>query len=156
MGKLTLTYKDHTGETSIITFPGSDLLVTNIEAEFVAADVLRDATEAVLLGNLIKTAHTAIVSPMGMGPASDPNAQRESKALVRYYDNTTFERGTCEMPCPDLSLQHPSYPGKFFVAGDANNDPLWDAFVTAFEFFVPGPGGNLAVVEDIIHVGRDL
>lgn len=147
---------DHTGEVSTIQYPGDPLLAGNIDQEFTDALALQTATMAVVLGKLLQTSHLAKISPHGVGAATDPNAQRESKALVQYYDDTTFERATLEIPCPDLAKQNPDYPGTFFLDGASNNHADWAAFVTAFETFVPGPGGNTSVVERITHVGRNL
>lgn len=155
MGKLIVTYADHEGEISTVTLPVSDLTAANIDAEYAEHLALRNALNAVLRGKELKYSVLAKISPQGVGRAADPEAQREEKALVRYYDDTTFKRATLELPCVDMTTQNPDYPGVFFLDGASNNDADWETFVTAFEATVPGPSGNTSVVEDIIHVGRN-
>jgi len=156
MGRIVLSYRDYDGEKTTVTFQGSDLTAANIDAEYASAISLQTAFEAVSLGKLQKRTHVAKVSPQGYGHATDEHAQRETKALVTYYDDVTFKVLTQELPCVDLSLQNPDYPGIFYLAGSANNEATWETFVTEFEAYVPGPSGNNAVVEKIIHVGRNL
>lgn len=155
MGRLVLSISDYDGERSTVTFPASDLQEVNITAQLAAALTLQNATMAISRGKLLTKTVVALDAPQGVGRATSPEAQREEKALVRYYDATSFERATLTIAAVDMSKQNPDYPGVFYLAGAANNDADWEAFVTAFEAYVPGPGGNVAVVEEIIHVGRD-
>jgi len=156
MGQMTMSIADYDGEVSTATFPGSDLTAANIDAENTEITALRAAVNAVVLGKELKYSVMARTSPQAVGRATNALAQRESKALVRYYDAITFARGTLEIPTPDLSTQNADYPGVFYLDGAANNNADWEAFVTAFEAYVPGPGGNAAVVEEIVHVGRNI
>lgn len=156
MGRVIFSYLDHTNEATTVTFPGSDLTAANIDAEYASVLTLQAALEAVVLGNLINRTHVAKASPQGVGAASSELAQREAKALVKYYDDTTFKVATMEIGCIDLTLQNPDYPGVFYLNGAANNEAVWETFVSEFEAFVPGPSGNTAVVDRIIHVGRNL
>lgn len=154
MGRFSMRYADYDAEISNVSFPASDLTAANIDAEMAASLTLQNATEAVLRGLLLQTQFIAKTSPQAVGKASDEEAQREEKALVRYYDDTTFVRATLELPCVDMTLQHPTQPGYFYRDGVAGEEATWTAFVAAFEAFVPGPSGNASVIEEIIHVGR--
>lgn len=154
MGRITFTYADHDGEKSVAGFNTADLTSANIDAEYTAATDLQAALEAIVRGLLLKRQHVAVVAPQAVGAASDVEAQREEKALVRYYDSVTFERAVVELPCIDMTLQNPDYPGVFYRPGATNNDADVEAFVTQFESTVVAPGGNSAIVEEIIHVGR--
>lgn len=156
MGRFALTYVDYDGEVSTAQFPMSDLTDANIVDEYADALTLQAAVEAVVLGLLTKATYTAKTSPIAVGKSSEELAHRENKALVRYYDDTTFERATMEIPCPDMSLQHPSLPGVFYRNGVSGEEAAWGTFVTAFQDFVPGPGGNASVIQEIVHVGRNL
>ena len=156
MGRFTMTYADYDAEVSSVSYPGSDLIEANITQEFADALALQTATEAVVRGLLLRTEHVAKTSPQAVGKSDDEEAQREEKALVRYYDDTTFKRATLEIPCVDMTLQHPNRPGYFYQAGTSGHETAWGDFVTAFEAFVPGPSGNAAVIEEIIHIGRRL
>lgn len=156
MGKLVITYADFDGEVSTVGMPLPDLTAANIDTEYADAIALRAALADVLLGKELRYQVTAKVAPQGVGRSANELAQREAKALVRYHDSVTFEKASLELPCVDLSKQNANYPGVFFLYGAANNHADWITFVGAFQTKVPGPGGNAAVVDDIIHVGRNL
>lgn len=156
MGSVVFSYADYDGEVSTATLPSSDMTAANSDGLYADAIAIQAALADVLLGSLLKKTHVAKVSPQGVGRSMDPDAQRESKALVRYYDDTTFERGTLELPCVDLSKQNPDYPGVFYLAGAANNHADWELLVGLLEAFIPGPGGNDTVIEEVIHVGRNI
>lgn len=156
MGKTIVTIADHTAEVSTVTFPGSDLTALNFDAELALIATLRTALGAVQRGLELKYSIVAKVSPQAVGRSADEEAQREEKALVRFYDSVTFERATLEIPCADMGLQNPNHPGVFYLDGAPDNEAVWDTFVTAFEAYVSGPGGNAPVVEEVIHVGRKL
>jgi len=155
-GRFVLRFADYDGEVSVVTFPTTVLTAGNFDQEATDRLALQTALADVVLGKLLQTTAVATTSPHGVGNATNPLAQRELKALVHYYDDTTFERATLEIPCPDLSKQNPDYPGIFYLNGAANNHADWGAFVTAFATLVPGPGGNVAVVERVELVGRNL
>jgi hypothetical protein len=156
MGKLIVTIADHTGEVGTVTFPGSDLTAANIDAEETQMATLRAELADVMRGLELKYTEVAKVAPQAVGKASSAEAQREEKALVRYYDDTTFERATLEIPCVDMTKQMTGHPGKFYIDGESGAHADWTAFVTAFEAYVLPPGGNTAVVEEVIHVGRNI
>lgn len=157
MGRLTLSIADYDGETSAVSYPASDLLEANIVDEYAAALTLQTETMKVSRGLLLVSEHTAKRSPQAVGKSTNAEAQREEKALVKYYDGTTFQRGTLEIPAVDMSKQHPNYPGKFYIKDVTGHHADWGTFVTAFQAFVPGPGGSAtSVIEEIIHVGRTL
>lgn len=153
MGWLTVSTRDYDGESSTVTFPSADLTAANIVAQMAAGDALVTAMAAI--ENSLHTAKTYVAkrSPLSADPrASDATAHRELKWLVMYHDDTTFEKATLEIPCPDLAEQSATNRGHADI-GDAG---VVDAFITAFEAFVLGPGGNASVVDDILIVGRNV
>ena len=157
MGRIVFRVADFDGEISTATFPSSDLTSANIDGEYSEAVTLQSALDGISLGLIINREHVAKSSPQAVGKASSELAQREAKALVQYYDGTTFKRATMEIPAIDLTLQLSGHPGYFFdqnYSGD--EEAAVTTFVTAFEATVVGPSGNAAVVDTIIHVGRNL
>lgn len=156
MGRLTLTIADYDAEVSTLSVNCSDLTAANIDGEYADAISFQTAVDGVSRGLILKRTHTAKVSMQAVGKSNNQEAQREEKALVMYYDSVTFEKATAEIPAVDMTLQLPGNPGVFFIDGDGNENAAWTAFVSAFEAFVTGPGGNASVVERIIHVGRNL
>lgn len=155
MGRFNMTYVDYGGEVSTAGFPTADITAANADTIYANSLTLQNAVEAVVLGLLTKVSNLAKTSPQAVGKSDNELAQRETKALVRYYDDTTFVRASLEIPCVDLSLQHPSYPEIFYRNGVSGHEAVWGTFVTAFEALVPGPSGNAAVIDDIIFVGRN-
>lgn len=152
MAKYIVSVKDYDNEAATASFPGTDLTAANFDAEVALMATLKTALEAITMGNTVKLTRVANVSPMEDVPASDKDAQRERKWLVRYHDSVTFEKATISLPCADLSFLDPANRGRAEM-GDAAEV---DAFVTAFEAYVQPPGGNVAVVDEIIHVGRNI
>jgi len=156
MGKLIVTIADHDGEVSTAQFPASDLTVANIDQEFTDALALRTALNAIQRGLELKYTITAKTSPQAVGRSADQEAQREEKMIVRYYDVNTFVQASLTIPCADMTLQMTSHPGAFYIKGASGHDLDILAFVSAFEDYVPGPSGNLSVITEIVHVGRNL
>lgn len=153
MGALGLKVYDYNGEASNIRVKSADLTAANIVAQIAAGDALVTAIEGITLGLSSVKHYEAKRSPLsGEVRATDTGAQRELKWLVRYHDDTTFERATCELPCADTAQLDPNNRG-YAQMGDSG---VVDAFVTAFEAFAIGPGGNAAVVDDILLVGRNI
>jgi len=153
MGKLVLTYRDYgtTGERSTAIFEGVDFTALNFDAQVTAQNALRDAVNAITLGELTKVTRIAVESPQpGANPAS-PFAQRELKWLVRYRDDVTGKRATLEIPCADLAKLDPNNQD---IADVTDTDIA--AFIAAFEAYVLGPSGNNAVVDQIVFVGRNF
>jgi hypothetical protein len=156
MGQASWSVKDNTNENTSFQVPMADLTAANIDAQYALVTAMQTALGGVCLGNLIRQNVQAKSSPLMVpAPASDPDAQREAKAMVIYADNTTFESAKCEVPCIDLTDQLPGHPGYFYdvnYAGD--EDATWTAFVSAFEDIVVGPGGNAVTVVRIYHIGK--
>jgi len=153
MGRLTVSTRDYNGEASTVTFPSADLTAGNIVAQMAAGDALITAMAAIENSLHTSKSYVAKVSPLSAAlQASDETAHRELKWLVLYHDDTTFEKASLEIPCPDLAQQSATYRGHADI-GDAG---VVDAFIAAFEAFVLPPGGNTAVVDDILIVGRNV
>lgn len=153
MGWLAVSTRDYDGEASTVTFPSADLTAANIVAQIAAGDALVTAMAAIENSLHVSKTYVAKRSPLSADPrASDATAHRELKWVVMYHDSTTFEKATLEIPCPDLAEQSATYRGHADI-GDAG---VVDAFITAFEAFVLGPGGNAAVVDDIVIAGRNI
>jgi hypothetical protein len=157
MGRVIFRIADYDGEVSTATFPTSDLTAANIDGEYADAITLQTALDGISLGLVLNREHVGKSSPQAVGKASSELAQREAKALVSYYDAVSFKRSTMEIPAIDLSLQLTGHPGYFYdqnYSGD--EEAAVTAFVTAFESTVLAANGGAAVVDTIVHVGRNL
>lgn len=156
MGRLTFSIADYDGEVSTVSMPWSDLTAANIDGEYADAITMQSALDGVSRGLILKREQVAKTSPQAVGAAASAEAQREEKALVKYYDATTFQKGTMEIPAVDMTTQLTGHPGYFYMNNqNGDEEAEWTAFVAAFVASIPGPGGNASVVESIIHVGRN-
>lgn len=156
MSYAVMTFADFDGEESTAKFPGTPLTAANFDAEIALIATLRAGVNGIQRGKELKYSVNALVSPQAAGRASDEEAQREEKCVVRYHDSVTFKPGTLTIPCVDMTLQLTGHPGAFFIDGEGNEESEWTTFVAAFEAYVSGAGGNAVVVDEIVHVGRNL
>lgn len=153
MGQLVVGTRDYNGEAATVTFPIADLTAANITDDMTAGDALVTAMAAIENSLHVSKKYVAKTSKLSAElRASDATAHRELKWLVLYHDDTTFEKATLEIPCPDLAQQSATNRGHANI-GDSG---VVDAFIAAFEAIVLPPGGNTAVVDDILIVGRNL
>lgn len=150
-GQLTVRYNDYDAERSTVSLRSTLLTAGNFDAQNTAAISLRDAIAAIALGLRVSFDHANRYETVAPGTqASDADAQRETKWLVRYQDADGIYR--VEIPCPDRSVLDPNNRG---YANIGDGGPV-DAFVSAFEAFVLGPSGGAVTVLDIKHVGRNI
>lgn len=148
-GQHTFTYTDYGGEKSAVRVRGVALTAANFDAQVLASVAVQDAIAAMALGVKGKVVY-ANENDISAAKASDPFAQRETKWLVSYHDNTTGDKYTLEIPCADISLLSQD-------TGDILPLTVTEAaaFVSAFESFAKSKNGNTVVVDQILHVGRN-
>jgi len=150
MGKFVITYRDYgtPGELSTVTLPSTDINAANYDAQAAAADAVRTAMEAIMLGGVQSRSLVAWQNDTAVAP-TDPFAQRETKWLVRYHETASGAKHTLEIPCADLGYLDPNANDKILMT-----DPDVGDFIAAFEAYVK-IGGSLAVeVDEILFVGR--
>lgn len=143
---------DYNSERSTVRVRSTTITAANHDAQYAAFISFYDAMMAITLGLRVgATFGNEFPIVDASTPASDVNAQRERKWLVRYTDGTAMKSYKMEIPCADLTYL------------DANNREYADltdtdvaAFVTAFEAFVLSQDGNAVTVDSIQHVGRNL
>lgn len=147
-----VTIRDYGKEVSTAGFRGVTLDAANMVAQAALMATLLTAVGNITIGQVAKTKVVANSTLVSQAAASDPNAQRERKWLVRYEDQTTHGLYNVEIPTADLSGTH-------LQAGQDTAD-LTDAdmaaFVSAFEAFQRSPDGNAVTVIEILHVGRTI
>jgi len=151
----SLQYVDYTKEISSFSIGVNTLNAANLVTQQTAHIALRDAINAITLGTLVQS-ETTVDRHRTASPgtaASEAEAQREKKWLVRYYDGTDFTQYTVEIPCADLSfLETHSDSIDMLDAGIATE---WTDLKTAFEAVVRSPNGNAVVVTEVVYVGRN-
>lgn len=154
-GSLNFRIKDYTKEGSGVTFLTPTLTAANI-ADYITAntgylDALRDALNVVLLGSIQRATLNAENRVYATATPTDVNAQRERKALVHYHDSVTGEAFVCSIPTPD---------NQFLIANQdvyaIQTGSVWRDVIDILEAGFVSPRGNLMVVDEIEHVGRNV
>lgn len=150
MGKYICTYRDYgtPGETSTVSFPSADINETNYVAQAAAADALRTAMEAIMIGGIDQRQLVAWVEDTAVAP-TDPFAQREIKWIVKYHETASGAKHDLEIPCADLAYLDPNANDKILMT-----DADVVAFISAFEGFVKREGTLDVEVDEILFVGR--
>jgi hypothetical protein len=164
MNTATITVEDYDGEKSRSSFNIGPLTAANFTAKRAAIDTLVDAAAAIIVGQIRQVTISEQFAE-STSEVAQQMAQRETKWLVTYRDNTQFldvantinnvgygNLYSIEIPAADLDL----------LDDHEDNLPLVgitevEDFVTAFEAVQNSPtGGNEVVVVSIRHVGRSL
>jgi len=151
-----VTYADAGNEKSSFSLFGSVLTAGNIVAKSALFATLRDAANAITLGNVVKTDYAALHIQDWDQPTNGAN--RETKLLVQYKDGTNGKRYTCTLPTLDPTI--PEYIQNINVRDAiAIDSPTEIAdFVTAFEAFAVAPDDPTHAVEvlGLRVVGRNI
>lgn len=149
--RATLSYADYDSEVGTVSLRGADLTAVNFDAQVTALATLAASIASITLGAQLSNT-LARNNIVGIGPASDPAAQRETKWLVQYHDDVTFKRYTAEIPCADHDQLDPNDRAHAHI-GDGS---VVDQFVTDFEAFVVSEAGNAVTIDEITLVGRNV
>jgi hypothetical protein len=151
--KATIRYNDYTPERSTVQVTGTTLSAANFDAQSSGIIALMDAIAGITIGLRVGYDFGNTFEIVGAGtPAENEYAQREAKWLVKYHEVTGGAKRSVEIPCPDLSKLDPNARGKAEIGDGAEVD----AFVSAFEAFVKTDSGGNVVVDEIVHVGRNI
>lgn len=145
-----------TKEKSPINMDIDTLTAGNVAAFVTAFGTYKTALAAILLGVIrheqIRFTDTLLDASL---PASN-HARRETKLLLRYSGDTTGDKFTSEIPCPDLAVLT-------MESGDANFVQLADAsvmatFVTAAEAVMASPNDptETVTINSAQVVGRNI
>jgi len=149
----SFTFLDFSEEKSSMSFHFGPITALTIAAFLTQFAALRTATEAIALGELSDDMWVGDSTNYAAAAPTDPNAQRERKWLVQYEGTTSHTLYSTTIPTANLAGTDFLLPGT--DEADLTTTEI-AAFVTAFEAFAIGPGGNAAVVDDILLVGRNI
>jgi hypothetical protein len=153
-GYMAASFRDYGGEPSTFRIRTAEVTAANFDAQATLVSNFMTAVEGlqeadVPVGRLQHGNETLDAQ----SESSTAKAQRETKALVRYEDDTTKKVYRIEIPCVDLA--HLDADNRGFFELDDGGDVA--AFVTAFEAIALAPQtGNTVTVLSIEHVARDL
>lgn len=159
----TFTFEDYNLEKSTVSLSIGPLTAANFDAKRAAIDALAAAYVPLTLMEHRSTSNTENFAVSSDAVAS-PNAQRETKWLVTYRDDTQFLDGANTINNVGFGalfdLEWPGADLSYLVAGTQVvdlTDPDVAAFVVAFEAVQNSPtGGNEVSVVQIKHVGRNI
>lgn len=138
-------------ETTTMSVPVTTLTPANVAAQITLANNLQTAVAGITLGNFLKSESTYARNLLGVGPAASNLAQRENKWLMRYHDNTTYQKFQVSIGTADLSLLP---DGSEFLDLEGTEGA---ALKTAFEAVVVSPADSTHTVtlDSVQFVGRN-
>lgn len=162
-GLYTLTVNDYDNEKSPMKIHVGAVTAVSLPGLLTQIGTFRTAVDGLTIGVLQKEALTAFSTILSQTLPTSEFAQRETKWVVKYHDNTQF------FDAPVNAIPNAGYlkPFDFEIgAADlallANNDdflPLAQtqaaALVTAFEAMARSPYGGAVIVDSIQQVGRN-
>jgi hypothetical protein len=152
----TVSQTDYDGEGTSMSVLVTQLSGANIATELPKHAALQTAVDGISIGviNKTQTVYELLqISAPGVRAAS-PQAQREAKWLIRYYDTTTFREFSTEVGCADLTLLTDNNSTINLLDG-ATPPAAFATFKTAFEAVVSSPDGNSVKLIEAVHVGRN-
>ena len=146
--EVRLHYADYGGEISGVRIPIAAINVGNFAAMETKITTLAAAIDAIVLGLRVKTERLARIATFEQAMPASPFAQREVKWRVKYHRNTTFKKGSLEVPTADLAKLSPDSNERALMT-----DSDIAAFVAAFEAGVQA-GGEAVTIDDMYFVPR--
>jgi len=153
---LSLTINDSTvkpkQESSTTEFAVATITAGNLVAQTALHDDLVDAIDDIIIGQEAKRALIASRTLLSGLSASDPQAQKETKWLVRYHGSTAFRKYVVSIGTANLDL---ITDGSEFLDIVTVASPGL-AFKTAFEAVVrdPNDAAESVVVDSVQFVSR--
>jgi len=147
--RLVLTYLDHSLEKSTVQFRGVSMSAANFDAQVALATALQLTLADLTNATLHKQTRVASEAVIATG-APAAGVQRENKWLVTYRDNVTGKKYRLEIPGADTTLLEEGTDRL------AHTTAEYIAFKAAFEDYVVSEAGNAVVLEELIHVGRNI
>lgn len=156
-------FTDGEGQLSSVTFPLKPTLAADLTTtESGLAAFVAGALSDVVLG--IVTGHTVVWRDNQLAdrrlPALNPDARRESKAVV-ILEDADFDQYQISIGAPDLSKQNTSYPGYFYRrapdgTSDPDNHPDWSALAVLLNTWAKGPLDVALTVKEIVYAGANV
>jgi len=153
MTRMVYTQTDWDREKTSTSVQLADIDSANFDTQIGLIVALESAINGVCIGAKYRR-EVVLESPGLTAVPAESAARREEKWLVTYHDNGAVQRKlNIELGCADV-LTDSLRVGNTEEAD--LTDPLWVAFVAAFEAAVLAPwSGNNVTVEKITLVSRD-
>jgi hypothetical protein len=127
------------------------LTAGNLTAQLALISGLENALEGICLGNPSKSEVVLSRVVISTAPASDPQAQRETKWLIRYHGTTLNEKFQVTLGTADLDQL--TGGSEFLSLGAGTGAALvaaWAAIVKS-----PGDAGEATAIDSVQFVGRN-
>jgi len=162
-GLYTLTVMDYDGEKSPLRVHTGAVTAVSLPGLLTQIGAFRTAVDGLSIGTMNKENLLAFSTILDQDLPASEFAQRETKWVVKYHDNTQF------FDAPVNAIPNAGYLKPFdFEIGAADLSLLEDnadflpldgaeaaALVTAFEAMGRSPYGGAVVVDAIVQVGRN-
>lgn len=152
------TVTDYSEESSPLKVYNGAITAVSIGGFLTDFGALRTATQALVLGTVSDEMWVGDKTMLSNSIPTDPDAQRERKALVTYEGNTSHKLFTCTIPAVRTK---DGSNNSLLLAGTDLFDlaaPLVSAWVTAFETLgrTPDSDTETVTVRSIRLVGRNI
>lgn len=152
------TYLDFSGEKSTVTIYNGAITAVSLPGFLTEFGALRDSINGLSLGAIQQEQWIGDRTSFSNPAPTDPDAQRERKALVTYVGDVSGKRYTITIPMArvkDSSGNSLLLPGTDLY--DLTAVPV-AAFISAFEQIGRSPDDSLetVTVESIRTVGRNI
>jgi len=153
-----LTVADYSEEKSGLKVYNGAITAVSIGGFLTALGTLRTATQALVLGTVQQEMWVGDSTLISSSFPTDPDAQRERKALVRYHGNTTNDVFTLTIPA--VRTKDSGGDSLLLAGTDKFNLAATEvaAWVTAFEAIGRSPNNDTenVTVDSITLVGRNI
>jgi len=154
MASNVTTIIDRSEEKTVHTLGSTTLTAANFDAEAAKRATYKSALEAIVLGTIEKLTVSQTTAYSTTLPAS-PYANRETKLLVRYTNDSTGSFYTLEIGTPDLASLTFEGNTDFILLADGG---IMAAWVTAFEDLARAPDNVTQTVTVVSAqlIGRNI
>ncbi len=146
---VTFTVRDHSDESSTVTFPIGPIDDTNWVANNAKIATLETALRAATTGNVSFRMLTAYRKIVDDNRPANPYAQREIGLRLFYSDNVNGKKYHLTIPAPDLVVMSQGGTDLIDLTGS-----LADPIVAAMEAVMQSPDDNPVTVYKGVIVGR--
>jgi len=156
--KVGIKYGDATQENSTFEVFMAGITALTLPTFLTQFGNLQTATDGITLGIRRQQFWTGDLTTVSNAYPTDPAAQRESKLLVQYQDDTTEKLYTLTVPTVDFStLRFVPLAGDAVLFSGADASDEIKAWVTAFETLARSPDDSTHTVSVIgmRYVGRN-
>jgi len=163
-GTYSVSVRDYDGQLGSMSFNTGAVTAVSLPGLLTQIGALRAAIDPLTIGVIAKETQSVFDTILSQDLPASEYAQRGTKWLVHYHDNTQF------FDAPVNAIPNAGYLKQFEVSIPAANlsllednqtfllldSPEASAFVTAFQNMARSPYGGVVVVDSVEYVPRSV